>query len=264
MINLDQRPEKFKSCLEQLAPYGILPFRFSAVNGWEKPLNELNKLGVNFGPGMPQDLWGTSYPEDKQGSPVHEVMHVLGKNYFCHCMSRGAIGILLSHLSILKDAHNSRYKTIWVMEDDIQVIKNPHIISSLVDELNRLVGHEKWDIFFTDQDTKNSRGEYVICRAYARRPNFSPANPERFAASPKKISPLFRKITARYGAYSMVISKVGIKKLLNFFRHYHLFLPYDMDFCMPNDIQLYTVTEDVVSTIPNALSDNGIQGYLNK
>ncbi|MFA6526943.1 MAG: glycosyltransferase family 25 protein [Candidatus Babeliales bacterium] len=260
-INLDKRPEKFNHCLEQLVPFGIVPFRFSAINGWEKPVSELNDLGVKYKPEMIKDLWGTCYFEEDHGQPHHEILHVPGRNYFSHCMSRGAIAIVLSHLSILKDAYNSSYKTIWVMEDDIQVIKNPHLISSLIKELNHLVGENKWDILFTDQDTKNNNGQYVPCRAYARRPNFTPAHPERFAAAPHNVSSTLRKVTARYGAYSMIVSRAGMKKLLDFFRRYNIFLPYDMEFYLPNDMQLYSVTEDIVSTTPNSPSDNGGPGY---
>jgi len=269
MINLDKRPEKFKLSLGQLAPYNIIPFRFSAVNGWEKPLKEIAELGVKYTPDMADivsqaqikgGLWGTYYLEHDGWH--HEPISTPNRNYFCHKMSRGPIGILLSHLSILKDAYDSGYKIIWVMEDDIRVIQNPHIISSLIEELNRAVGTNNWDILFTDQDTKNNKGEYIICRSYAPRPNFSPAQPEKFAAPPYNVTSNIRKITARYGAYSMVISRAGMKKLLDFFRRYNLFLPYDMDFCMPNDIQLYAVTKDIVSTIPNALSDNRIPRYL--
>ncbi|MFI5334690.1 MAG: hypothetical protein ACHQT8_05960 [Chlamydiales bacterium] len=32
---------------------------------------------------------------------------------------------MLSHLSILQDAFDSGYETIWVMEDDIEVVRNP-------------------------------------------------------------------------------------------------------------------------------------------
>lgn len=35
MINLDKRPEKFLATQSALKRYGIHPYRFSAVNGWE-------------------------------------------------------------------------------------------------------------------------------------------------------------------------------------------------------------------------------------
>ena len=41
-INLDQRPEKFAHCVRELESYGIYPYRFSAVNGWELSLEIIN------------------------------------------------------------------------------------------------------------------------------------------------------------------------------------------------------------------------------
>ena len=263
LINLDQRPEKFASCTKQLSIYGINPFRFSAVNGWELSLEAINDVGVKYHQGMLKDLLATCYLPDTNYLHQHEIMSVEGRNYFCHCMSRGAIGIVLSHLSILKDAYNAGYNTIWVMEDDIQIIRDPHTISSLIEKLDNLVGKKGWDILFTDKDTKGRNGKYVPCFSYAQRPNFTPKNPTRFATR-IKISDDFIKIGARYGAYSMIVRRSGIKKLLNFFYKHSIFLPYDMDFDMPDNIQLYTVIDDIVSTQPNAPTDNSSSAYLHK
>ncbi|MBS0628279.1 MAG: glycosyltransferase family 25 protein, partial [Verrucomicrobia bacterium] len=201
-INLDARPEKFQSCLDQLLPYGINPYRFSAVNGWELTLDDINDVAVTYEPWMNGSMFGTSYLPENNGEPSHEQVSIIGKKYFCHCMSRGAIGIVLSHLSILQDAYDSGYQTIWVMEDDIKLIQNPHNLSSLIKKLDQLVGKGGWDILFTDQDTKNQNGDYVPCKGYALRPNFTPINPARFAER-KAVGP-FTKTGARYGAYSMI------------------------------------------------------------
>ena len=56
MINLDERSEKFQTSLEQLQPYGITPYRFSAVNGWKLTPEEINDVGVKYGPGMRERL----------------------------------------------------------------------------------------------------------------------------------------------------------------------------------------------------------------
>jgi hypothetical protein len=55
-----------------------------------------------------------------------------------------------------------------------------------------------------------------------------------------------------------------MKKLLDFFKKYNLYLPYDIDFYAVPNIQLYTVVEDVVSTDPRALTDNAAPNFLNK
>lgn len=260
-INLDERPEKFESCLNQLAPYGIHPYRFSAVNGWELSLEAINGLGVQYAPWMRKGLMGTYYPLDEGGAPRHEPIAEVDRRYFCHCMSRGAIGIVLSHLSVLQDAWDAGYETIWVMEDDIEVIKDPHLISDLIDRLDVATGKFGWDIFFTDQDTKGGNGKYIPCRAYAARPNFTPDNPERFYKEPIEVTADFKKVNARYGAYSMVIRRSGMKKILDFIKFYKIFLPYDMEFFLPSSMRLFAVTDDVVSTLPNAFSDNGGPSY---
>lgn len=259
MINLDERPEKFARSSEELNKYNIYPCRFSAVNGWKLPLAGINEIGIKYTPGMREALWGTSYLTESMNAE-HEIMQVRGKNYFSHCLSRGAIGIVLSHMSILKDALDSGYKTIWVMEDDVQVAKDPRALTYLISRLDKVVGKRKWDILFTDPDTKNAEGKYIPCTAYAQRPNFSPMNPERFAIK-EDVSKDFTKVGARYGAYSMIIRRSGMKKIYNFIKNYGVFLPYDMEFYLPNDIRLYSTRYDVVSTLPKALSDNGAPNY---
>lgn len=261
-LNLDQRPEKFFKVIEQLHPYQIYPYRFSAVNGWELSFDTVNDVGVKFSDGMTGEFWGTSYLT-KEFEPHHEVIRNKGQVYFCHCMGRGPIGIGLSHLSILQDALDSGYETIWVMEDDIELVADPRTLSDLIQQLDMEVGKEKWDILFTDRDTKNQQGAYVPCKGYARSPNFEPKDPQRFSQE-KNVGSQFRRIGARYGAYSMIVRRSGMKKILNYAKTYNIFLPYDMFFYLPEDMRIYTVQNDVVTTQARAISDNGGPNYLNK
>jgi GR25 family glycosyltransferase involved in LPS biosynthesis len=260
VINLDQRPEKFARCAKQLALWGINPYRFSAVNGWELSLEVVNDVGIKLDPSMTRTQWGTYYVPGGNREPQHEPVQEIGRTYFSHCMSLGAIGINLSHLSILQDAYDSGYETIWVMEDDIDIMRNPHLLSDMIDKLNQLVGRDGWDILFTDPDTKNGFGQYVPCTGFAWRPNFQVSNPNRFAAR-QDISSEFRQVGARFGAYSMILQRSGMKKILDFLKTCHIFLPYDIEFPYPEDIRLFTVLFDIVSTTPGAPSDNGAPNY---
>ncbi len=255
IINLNHRTEKLKFSLDQLKPYDIVPYRFSAVNGWLLSIEAINHLGVKLKPDMQKDFWGTCYLPENKGLEQHEIIEKIGRNYFCHCMSKGAIGIILSHLSVLQDALDFGYETIWVMEDDIEVLKNPHILSSLIDKLD-LLTHKNWDVLFTDQDTRDKTGEYIICNQTALRPNFIPRHKGIFLLR-KNVSYDFRKIGARYGTYSMIIRRSGMKKILNFIKTYKIFLPYDMDFYMAPNITMYTPQEDIVASLLDSLSDNG-------
>ena len=150
------------------------------------------------------------------------------------------------------------------MEDDIFVVQDPRTISDLIDALDNSVGKKGWDMLFTDQDTiSNETGQYVPCRGCARRPNYTPENPGQFAAR-TDISKDFRRIGARYGLYSFIIRRSGIKKILDFVKEHKIFLPIDMDFCFASHIKIYTVRKDVVSTQRYAQSDNGSPSYQNK
>ena len=260
MINLDERPEKWKRCAALLAPYGIEPLRVSAVNGWKLSLETINALGVECQPWMASGRMATCYLPEDGGMPRHEPMQIPGRTYYCHCMSRGSIGIVLSHLSVLQDAYDAGYETIWVMEDDIEIIRNPRLVSDLIERLDELAGKRGWDILFTDRDTKNSYGQYVPNTACAWVPNYVPYDPSRFEKR-EDISPELRRIGARFGAYSMIVRKSGMKKLLDFIKQHQIFIPYDIVYALPPQIRLFTVTSDVVSTQPGAPSDNGGPNY---
>ena len=260
MINLDERPEKFEVCRSALAEYGIVPHRFSAVNGWTLPLELVQDVGLQYEPWMTSGMRGTRFPPELLGEAAYEEICEVGKTYFHDHFFLGSIGCAISHVSILQDAYDSGYRVIWVMEDDIEILRDPRSLSDLIDRLESLVGEDGWDILFTDRDTKSKKGEYVECKSFSPRPDFTPQSPERFAQQ-EMVGSEFRRVGARYGTYSMLIHRSGITKLLQFMKAHQVFLPYDFECTLPNDIRLYTVLEDVVSTQPCALSDNGEPNY---
>jgi GR25 family glycosyltransferase involved in LPS biosynthesis len=262
MINLDGRPEKWKMSCDQLEPYGIYPYRFSAVNGWKLSIDDINDVGLKFEKSMSGGIEGAYYLPDSV-RPLHEPISQIGRVYFHYSsigLQKGTIGIVLSHLSVLQDAYDSGYETIWVMEDDVEVLSDPRQISKLIDKLDRLIGKNGWDVLFTDKDARGPDGKYVPALGMAQRPNFNPVNKIQYYIK-KRVSPDFFQIGARFGAYSMIIRRSGIKKILNFIKEYKVFLPYDMDYYLPPGIKLYTVAENVVSNFPQAFTDNIFKNY---
>jgi GR25 family glycosyltransferase involved in LPS biosynthesis len=261
MINLDVRPEKYEKAQNELSPYGIKPFRFSAINGWELPSSVVQDIGIKYKKGMDCGFMATYFDENLR--QCHETVSKEGRTYFVHCIGLGAIGCYLSHLSILKDAYDSGYETIWVMEDDIKVLKNPRIISQHIESLDKLVKTKlirNWDILYTDVDFVNSKGLRVPAAGMARHISFKHPNFSNLFVN-KKISKDFRAIGARFGTHSMVIRRSGIKKILDFANQYSVFLPIDMEIHLHPDINLYTVLDDVVGNESGAPSDNGSPHY---
>jgi GR25 family glycosyltransferase involved in LPS biosynthesis len=195
MINLDSRPEKYARSMGQLAPYGIHPFRFPAIYGKHLKREVINDIGVKYAPWMEEGLLASWFPMNPHLPAHHEKTYKEGRTYFCHQLPLGAIGCTMSHLSVLMDAYLCGYETIWVMEDDIELLQDPHLLSSRIEELDALVGSDGWDILYTDLDTKNPKGEYVPCTAPGIRPDIHPVDLAPFALN-KKIDKNFRQVAS--------------------------------------------------------------------
>lgn len=262
MINLEERPEKWERSCKQLAPFGIQPYRFPAVNGWKLNWQTINDLGVKFQPGMTGGFMATSYRERDNLEQHHEIIQNYGQTYFVHCMSRGAMGCVLSHLSILQDALNCGYETIWVMEDDIEVMSDPREISNYIDKLDQAIG-KNWDILYTDRNTRSNHGEDVPAAGMARRPNFDPLDKQQYYIH-NEINEHFIQIGARFGTYSMIIRKSGAKKILDFYKKYDIFFPYDLDIYLAKGIRIFTLKQNMMRSLLHAPSDNGGANYIQK
>jgi len=263
VINLDQRPEKFERTKNSLEPYGIVPYRFSAVNGWQLPNKAFDELGVIYEPWMPHGPICTVYRHEPDGTEYisHEIMKQEGIAYYGHCLSRGAIGCLLSHLSILQDAYDSGYKTIWIMEDDIKVVRDPNELSFILTGLNRQV--PDWDILFTDNEIKGGDGKPVPCTVIRPRPLVRMQSLEYYLYR-RPINSDITKIGMRFGSASMIINRSGIEKLLDYFSSYKIYFPYDIEYFLVPGINLYACNRDIVTNIYGGDSDNGAPNYLLK
>jgi GR25 family glycosyltransferase involved in LPS biosynthesis len=261
MINLDPRPEKYESTMNALRPYGITPYRFSAVNGWHLSFEALDELGIVYEEGMPHGPIASVY-RHKNGKEYQsfEVMKEPGVAYYSHSLSRGAIGCLLSHLSIMQDAYDSGYNTIWIMEDDIRVVSDPHEISSLIDILDTV--EPDWDVLFTDNEIKGGTGP-VPCTVIRPRPLVQ-IKPLEYYLQRRNVHADIVKIGMRFGSASMVLRRSGMKKMLDFFKTYKVYFPYDIDYFFVPNINLYALNKDVVTNIIGGESDNGGPTYLNK
>jgi hypothetical protein len=252
LINLDQRPERWVNCISQLIPYGIFPERFSAIYGWTLPPAVLNDMSLQFQHGMWTGMEQVMhFPLDGDGTP--EWVFLSGAFYGRGCFSgwsvKGTFGCTLSHLSVLKDAYDSGYNTVWVMEDDIAIYEDPHQLSGLIKELDALVGEDNWDVLYTDynylvvDETKEILPQ--IPGLYWR-PDM-PYLDVTFLAEHYDVGEKFMKIGSRMRNHSMIYRRCGIEKILNFYRAHNNFLPYDNEIALIPEIRLFTLKKPIVS-----------------
>lgn len=273
IINLDHQKERFEKCLAQFTPYKISPLRFPAVNGWELSPDVLKEVGVKYGPGMLADEWVHWNPPGKPGLLELDFLRedLYGRTVFFNWMSLGGIGCSLSHLSLLQNAYDTGYETIWAMEDDITVQSDPHLLSALVSKLDELAGKDGWDILYTDTDleTKNIYPEDENLETDLKsdlwfywRPDVG-LKDQKPLAKRTVISADFVQIGSRICTHSMIIRRSGMKKILDFIKAHHIYLPYDHELAVVPGLKMFNLRYDIV-TATHKQSDTDYLANKNK
>lgn len=202
VINLDERYNRWERTQAICKNNGLFVNRVSAINGWKLSKRDIQELT-------------TSRPQ----------------------ITKGAIGCLLSHLSILRHALKNEFTAIWVMEDDITFVNNPHQIRLLIKELSLI--DPQWDIFYTD--TRN-HWNYII----------KPIKQKNY------ITDRLLRVGRRYGTHSIIISKNGMEKIFKYFSEKKLSTPIDIDIHSITGIRKYSPTWDITSVVESSISDTEI------
>lgn len=117
IINLDHCPDKLEECHSQLDLYNIRPQRVSGIYAKEFPPETFDHFGIQY------DCLQASVKSSGFTflNPFEYMGFTYAKTAFGIHTTKGQVGCALSHLSILKDAYESGYQTIWVLEDDFEV-----------------------------------------------------------------------------------------------------------------------------------------------
>ncbi len=251
MINLDQRPERWNRATKDLAAYAIFPERFSGIYGWTIPVDALNDISLKFEPGMWSGReWVMVFRPEKDGMPDFIWLDAswYGKSCFSGWTVKGTIGCSLSHLSVLKDAYDSGYETVWILEDDIVIHEDPHLLSDRIEELDELVGPDGWDVLYTDfdylvVDPSRTLAEQI---PHMWRPDMAGLD-IRFLAEHTDLGETFMRIGSRFRAHSILYRRAGIEKILNFYRERNNFLPYDQELALVPGIRTFVLKKPIVS-----------------
>ncbi len=251
LINLDQRKERWIESLKQLVPYGIIPQRFPAIYGWNLKPDVLTDIGLKFAPGMWTGKENVMvFPPEKEGEPDFIFLSGSwnGKACFSGWTVKGTIGCTLSHLSVLKDAYESGYETIWILEDDFNILQNPHLLSDRISELDTYVGKDSWDVLYTDYDylVVDPNQDILTQVPSLWRPDM-PYLDISYMGIHVSISDHLMKIGSRMRAHSIIYRRCGIEKILQFYHTYSNFLPYDQELALIPGMNMFVVIDSIVS-----------------
>lgn len=207
VINLDERPNRWDYTKQVFSEQKLTPNRVSAVNGWKIPTDRILSL------------------LDGDASPLMNA----GK------LMKGAIGCLLSHVSVYKHALEQGFTTVWICEDDLVFKQKAKKLSVLVNKLTTL--DPDWDILYTDHFGQ---------KPYTQK-HRSTQLPYQEISYP--LGKDFLRIHGRLNTHSILFSKKGLAKVYDYFTHVHLWAPIDLDIHNVPNLREYSVKKDVVTSI---------------
>lgn len=218
VINLKRRSDRWKRMKEIGHHHGIQVNRFDAVD-----CRDLNA----------------------------QIFEEISGKYGYHCKP-GVVGCLLSHLSVIKDARERGFQTIWILEDDAEaLVDDLTVLDEVIEEFSNL--DPSWDVLFTDQDRRGENGYQRSVGSHFRPDLEHP--PLIHFLKRKRVSANLYKIGQRFGTHSSVVSASGIEKLYEFFSHVYSWSAIDVDMhCVPG-IREYCTSFDIVSNIIDTDSD---------
>jgi len=139
-------------------------------------------------------------------------------------LNPGEIGCFLSHYIIYRDAYKNGYNTIWILEDDIEVKKGIKKMPFIIRSLNENIPN--WEVFYTFNKISFSK----------KRLNGKPIN--------SLIETFHNRLT---GTYSMVVSKLGINKIMKELSNNLISLPIDMTLNLLELIKAIPTENTIVS-----------------
>ncbi len=219
LINLKERPLKLARMEQLFSENGLIVNHFYAINGWKLEPNEQGREVTKF---------GNTY-----------------KNAPNRWVSWGGIGCYLSHLSIIKNAYEKNFNSIWIMEDDLIFHVKPEVVCEMLKKVNEI--DPEWDIFYTDSNNRDATGRFRIGSHPIIPPIHLDNKGRAYCNNVEVINDDFAKIRARGGTYSMILSKRGIKKIYETLSKLPILTPYDDVLPFLDDVRYYISRKPVVT-----------------
>lgn len=217
VLNLAERKSKWETTCVQLKNYPITFNRFIGINGWNISENQL------------KIFW------QEQGYTPQTYPLVAGK-----------IGCILSHLSIIQDGYDRGFNAIWILQDDIEVLGDLTKIDTYIQEMNQL--DPDWGLLFTDLDMRQYFDPTKLLRVLSLGPRGDSAKYSLdWFLNRNNINDTFQEIRLRSGFHSVVISRKGMKLILDYFKNTQLLEPFDIEIHFIPELRKYGLRKSLVS-----------------
>jgi hypothetical protein len=203
VINEKKDLNKFRALKKKFAKYDIFPYRFNAQNPSKMTYNQLFNVGMrptrsHFLPGLQLKRSG------KNWILAHDLIIDIRCAYFNPEIKLEEISRNVDFLSVIFDAYKSKYKTVWIMQDDVKILYNPNILSAYVAKMDK--DSPRWHVLYTDFISKRESDADFRDFSYPLRCDINFAFAKTYEQRETNKSPVSR-LGLRRGGTSFIINK---------------------------------------------------------
>lgn len=171
-------------------------------------------------------------------------------------LNGGQFGCLLSHFSVYTDALQRGFNIIWISEDDIEFVENAQKVADMIKKLS--IFDPDWDLFYTDFRSEDPRNSFTGCQ------DPRPLQ-EMYSAEYERVGQDLLRIRGRHTTHSMIFSRKGLQKIVDYFTHVYLWTSIDIDIHYVPNIREYSARRNLVTALRNgSSSDTEPASHLNQ
>ncbi len=246
VINANKDLNKFRDLKKQFGKYDIVPYRFNAVEASKMTYNQLSNVGLH-----PIESSGYDSLQVKRSGKnwilSQQPMVDLKYTYFHRQIKVEEISRNIDFLSVIYDAYKSKYKTVWIMEDDVEILVDPNILIGYITQIKR--DHPNWDVLYTDIDSRNRLDPYFsdyTYFSYPLRPDVAFEDIKFYQERGNDSYPI-SKLGLRRGAHSFIINRKAMKKILDYYHKHRFFIPFSVELQLIPSLKLYCLRDEVVT-----------------
>ena len=138
------------------------------------------------------------------------------------------------------------------MEDDVEFVEDPRQLSDFLTQLSHW--DPDWDVFYTDTDFRDENNGYIRSLSTDFPPSMKDNQVLDFTER-ININDDLMQIRSRFGTYSMLISRNGIRKILDYFTTHPFWTAIDIEIHYIPTLREYACRRDIVSNLRHSWSD---------
>jgi hypothetical protein len=147
--------------------HSICPYRFTSIKSSELSYNTMDKACVHGRNSFKKILANRLEVHNGKNILSQEKMYDYNVGFVHKHMSLRVLASSLSHLSVVKDAYDSGYQHVWILDSGTELRGDPNILSSYVQRAEEEVGD--WTILYTDYSERDIKDNLKpVGRMYGR------------------------------------------------------------------------------------------------